>query len=296
MLKLPLSLTKLPSAQQDRIVAAVNLTLVALFSYQLAIFTWRVMPAPDRPSAPAIPASAGLDGGTAMTTPATSSWDIANWHLFGQAPAADAIAAPVPVALPETRLNLVLRGLVSADTPKAGGAIISADNRTENYYVAGSALPGGATLESIHKDHVVIRRGQARELLSLPKDQLNGNTGTASIASQINRLPTGSGVPMRQIRNQLLQNPQTFSDFISIRPHTEHGRFTGYSLAPGRKPALFAGTGLRPGDIVTSVNGILLDRPDKALNALRGLSAARQASLTIKRNNQIQSIVLDFNR
>ena len=295
MLKLPHSLAKLPSAKQDQIVAAVNLTLTALFCYQLALFTWRMTPRPDLPSAPATLSSATQDSGTAAEAVTTSSWDIAKWHLFGQAPAAGVIAAPVPVALPETRLNLVLRGLVAADTPTTGGAIISADNRTENYYVAGTALPGGAILESIHKDHVVIRRGQMLELLRLPQDQLNGNTRT-NTASRSRHLPTGAGVPMRRIRNQLLQNPQTFSDFISIRPHTERGRFTGYTLAPGRNPSLFTGTGLKPGDVVTSINGILLDRPDKALNALRGLTDARQASLTIKRNNQIRSIVLDFNR
>ncbi len=294
MLKLPLNLANLPSATQDRILTAVNLTIIALFCYQLALITWRMTPRPDLPSAPSALFSEQPGSDTTVPQPA-SSWDIAKWHLFGKAPAPGAIAPPAPVALPETRLNLVLRGLVSASTPLGGGAIISADNRTENYYVAGAALPGGAILESIHEDHVVIKRGQTRESLSLPKDQLNpgGRINTAALSRN---LPTGAGLPMRQLRNQLLQNPQTFADFISIRPHTERGRFTGYSLAPGRNPALFSGTGLKPGDIVTSINGILLDRPDKALNALRDLSDAREARLTIKRNNQIQSIVLDFSR
>jgi len=295
MLKLPLSLANLPSARQDGIVTAVNLALIALFCYQLAIITWRVTPQPDLPSAPAAQFSENSGGGGTTVAQPASSWDIANWHLFGKAPAPGAVATPVPVALPETRLNLVLRGLVAAATPQEGGAIIAADNRTENYYAAGAALPGGATLESIHTDHVIIKRGQTRETLSLPKDQLNAG-GRVNTAALSRSMPTGASLPMRRFRDQLLQNPQTFSDFISIRPHTERGRFTGYTLTPGRNPALFAGTGLKPGDIVTSINGIQLDRPDKALNALRGLSDARQASLTIKRNNQIQNIVLDFNR
>lgn len=294
MQKLSFSLAKLPSAKQDQIIAVVNLTLIALFCYQLALITWRMTPRPDLPAAPA--AQSFVPQGTDATTAIAASWDIAKWHLFGQAPAPDAIAPPIPVALPETRLNLVLRGLVTADTPQGGGAIISADNRTENYYTAGSSLPGGAILESIHADHVVIKRGQSRELLSLPKDQLNGDSRAAAAPQVGGAFPTAAGVPMRSLRDQLLQNPATFSDFISISPHTEHGRFTGYALSPGRNPALFAQTGLRPGDIVTSINGVVLDRPDKALNALRGLSDAQQASLTILRNNQIQSVMLDFNR
>lgn len=293
MPKLPFRLAKLPSAKQDHVVAAVNLTLVALFCYQLALVTWRMTPRPDLPAAP-VSVSAEPQG-IAATAAVVSSWDIAKWHLFGQAPAADAIVV-APVTLPETRLNLVLRGLVAAGTPQGGGAIIAADNRTENYYPAGSALPGGAILDSIHADHVVIRRGQTRELLSLPKDQLNGDSRAAVEPSSDTMLPTTAGVPMQSVRDQLLQNPATFSDFISISPHTEHGRFTGYTLSPGRDASLFARTGLRPGDIVTSINGIELDRPDKALNALRGLSDAQQASLTIMRNNQVQSVLLDFSR
>jgi type II secretory pathway component PulC len=47
---------------------------------------------------------------------------------------------------------------------------------------------------------------------------------------------------------------------------------------------MFGQLGLQSGDVVTAVNGITIDRPDKGLLALQDLVKADQLSVTLLRN------------
>jgi general secretion pathway protein C len=54
--------------------------------------------------------------------------------------------------------------------------------------------------------------------------------------------------------------------------------------------------GLAPGDIVTSVNGVKLDSPAKALSLLRGLSSMDEIRLDIERSGVPQSLIVNINQ
>jgi general secretion pathway protein C len=64
----------------------------------------------------------------------------------------------------------------------------------------------------------------------------------------------------------------------------EKGRFKGYQLSPSGNQKLFNELGLEPGDIVTAVNGINIDRPEKGLNALQNLVSATEVTVTLLRD------------
>ncbi len=296
-----ISLTSMTQTNLKSLTLPINLGLAAIIGYQLATLTWQLLPRPETDLTPtALAPAAPMATGISKRKEASPAYEIAKWHLFGTKPVAGTPPPLTPVVLPETRLNLSLKGIFASSDPSGGGAIIASGNTNENFYTTGTRLPGGAILESVHQDHVVILRGQTREMLKLPKDVLatpGKKRNKAASQSTVGNPPLNNGqVAMKQIRDRMMQNPQSFSDFINITPQTERGRFIGYRIQPGRNPALIKTSGLQPGDIVTTINGIALDRPDKALSALRGLSNAQQASLTIRRNNQMRRILLDFSR
>ena len=68
-------------------------------------------------------------------------------------------------ALPETKLNLTLAGLFTSPNQKDAGAIILDDRKQSQFFSTGEELPGGVTLQSIHKDRVVINRNGMYETL-----------------------------------------------------------------------------------------------------------------------------------
>jgi general secretion pathway protein C len=93
-----------------------------------------------------------------------------------------------------------------------------------------------------------------------------------------------------------ISDPKNAGDLVKINPKTADGRFVGYELQPGRDAALLSRMGLAPGDVVTSVNGVRLDSPAKALSLLRGLSSADEVRLEIERGGVPQSLIVNINQ
>ena len=87
---------------------------------------------------------------------------IGDRHFFG---VLDEAPQVIVEALPETKLNLTLAGLFTSPNQKDAGAIILDDRKQSQYFSTGEELPGGVTLQSVHKDRVVINRNGMYETL-----------------------------------------------------------------------------------------------------------------------------------
>ncbi len=259
---------------QERLALAVRLVLLALLAITLASLTWRLLD-PGDSIAPPVPQRA------AQSQPAAGSWNLARWHLFGEAPAAGAAAAPVET-LPETRLNLALRGVVAGEN---GGAIIGTPNGVESFYAIDARLPGGAVLREVYSDRVVLERSGQRETLRLPRESLDAGPPPAGQRAQPVDEPQvpEPELSLRQYRDIALQNPAQLADVVQVAPRNEGGRFVGYEVQPGRDPGLLNRVGLMPGDVVTSVNGVSLDTPARALGVLRSLRGRSEVTVEIQR-------------
>src|SRR5690606_12370907 len=85
---------------------------------------------------------------------------------------------------------------------------------------------------------------------------------------------TDTGHTLSDIRQELLTDPARAAEYIRIQPASNGGQLRGYRIYPGRDRAAFNALGLRPGDLVTQVNGIQLDDANTALQMLGQLSQA----------------------
>lgn len=101
---------------------------------------------------------------------------IKDWHLFGQAPVSPEKDAAVMVAeggkLPETQLQLKLLGVFFLQGQKnTGYAIIQSDGNQQKSYTPGDELPGGAALQSLASEQVVLKHNQQLESLSMDRQK-----------------------------------------------------------------------------------------------------------------------------
>ena len=71
------------------------------------------------------------------------------------------------------------------------------------------------------------------------------------------------------------------------------GKQQGYRVYPGRQRQQFSQLGLRPGDMITQINGMALDDPARGMEVFRSLGDATQVSVTVERNGQEQVMTLD---
>jgi general secretion pathway protein C len=291
---------------QRRIIVVVQVLLTLLLALALAELTWKVIPAPAQNLAPP-PAATGSATARRNDVATGATWDLAQWHLFGVKSAGP---APSVDTLPETQLNLTLSGVVASGSVTGGGAIIAAPGGVEAFYAINAQLPGGAMLKEVHPDRVVLERNGRLETLRLPKEGL-GNVGSGQEAGGVGQpaAPRASsatrggfgdnaGPPatLREYRDMVVSDPQSAGNLVQINPKSADGRFIGYELQPGQDSALLSRMGLAPGDIVTSVNGVKLDSPAKALSLLRGLSSMDEIRLDIERSGVPQSLIVNINQ
>lgn len=290
----------LQGPRAEHAARAVALLLGVWVLYRMAVVVWQVVPAPPLPEAVLEPpAAAEAAPGAARQRVDIST--IVNWHLFGAPSVPAAPAGSAPIDAPETRLNLVLRGVLSSGDPESARAIIAEPNGNENFFRIGAALPGGAELVEIYPDRIILKRAGQHETLRLPRDGLESATPQTRVRQPV--APAASAGPaanagalLAEYRRRVAENPQALLDLARAVPYNDPatGAFAGFRLLPGNNPALFAQLGLRPNDLVKAVNGIEMDSAVRGAEAMQSLAEASQLNLRIERAGQEIDLSVDI--
>lgn len=293
----------------ERAARMTALLVVLLVAYEAALITWHLVPrVPAQPVPVALNSSAGA---AKINTPVAQRADLASLHLFGRA---DLEATPLEqqTEIAVTALRLELRGVLYSSDPSFARAIIADESHKEDFYSVEKPLPGGAVLKEIQPDRIILERSGRLETLLLPKDQLEGEAGSSvtglSQANSRARLPSNlddsgegsmassvnDGAGMRQVRDQLLTDPQSLMGLLQAQPETDAGKIVGYKLGEAQDPALLRRFGLRHGDVVTAVNGVQLDGPTRLPELLQMLPNAAEVRIEFKRRGRPRSVVLNM--
>ncbi len=266
-----------------------SLLLVIAIGWLLATLVWAVMPLPEsarwQPPPATIPAKErNKQAGNVVDS-------LIAAKMFGE-------AAPLgtdgkPAEAPDTRLNLNLLGILAGGAEESR-ALIAPDNGEEKPFSIGDTVVSGTKLEAIFPDRVILVRGGKYETLRLNKDA----PSTASTYNPAAAAPAASAdttAMLGKIRDEIMTDPTKASNYMRVQPAKVGDQLKGYRIYPGREREMFKELGLRPGDLVTSVNGIQLDDTQKALQLLSDLGQANAVSLTIERGGQVQNLNLSLN-
>jgi general secretion pathway protein C len=262
-----------------RLPAITSLLLVIACAHAMAKISWMFLPEGET----------STQQGAATRTPVVNRTNqdqairqVASAHLFGEMRDS---TAPRTTKAPETRLNLVLRGVIAADPMTLSHAIIArGKNGKEEVYAVGDKMPGGVAVEEVHPDHVILNRGGQLETLQLLKDE---DLGTIQSSSNSSGFPASGTAEQKlvSIRQEILQNPTSFGDYALPVVVKRNGKQLGYRLQPQQKGnELMQEVGLEANDVITEINGIKLDNPQNGIGALRQLSTANSVSITVMRN------------
>lgn len=270
----------------------LTLLLVAVCVVLAARLLWLVVAGPVMP-APALPTAPGerrAEGGAAGSIQG----------LFGQQSTTSRAAESAPAS----RSGLVLRGTVAAADATLGVAFIAeGEGATDRSYRAGDSLPAGARLREVHADRVVIERGGALETLALTRlgdggaaparaaqsarpAAARGGAAAAAIEASGGFLttPINVGRPdlatARQVRAPDLASLVAEANIV---PVLEGERVIGVRLRLP-DPALLDRLGLSAEDVITQVNGIPLDGPERRGELEQSLQRGGPVQLTVRRD------------
>ncbi|HSB98177.1 MAG TPA: type II secretion system protein GspC [Spongiibacteraceae bacterium] len=272
----------------------LTLLLAAWVLTNLARLVWLLLPLPNNVAVAGVAPVNPLTTGVARVAKSAVDIDaMVAWHLFGEVGAQPprAGAAAVEEQAQETTLNLQLQGLVSASDPAQSIAIIMADG-TPQHLKVGEQLPGAGkvVLNKVMLDRVIIDNNGHFETLWLydptqtARQPSRSGVAQAEAPAQVDKRTNPQITAMAQnYRQQLYKNPSSLADVVQVAPANENGKLIGYRIHPGRDAKQFEQFGFKPGDIVTSINGVSLDDPQHALELYNLIRSAQDASFTVRR-------------
>ncbi|GAA0420965.1 hypothetical protein GCM10009133_31750 [Cocleimonas flava] len=279
----------------------ISLLLVIALGFSLAKLMWLVLT-----PAPKIGTFTSSDAGNLITPQTQINYGkrIADQHIFGEVKVKP-VAAPVTkqtttkkAVVAPTKLNLKLHGIVAYKS-KEGFALISAANGPQKVYGKGEKIQEGVTVSDIFPEKVVLdNRGKTEELL-LPvnKASTKSRRQTSSVplpGSETQKKPKRSPIAapnstppdLTQLRQDIITNPTKLMDIVRPSPAIVDGQFIGFRIRPGKQRKMFNQLNFRSNDIITEVNGIVLDDQNKGAMVLNELSQASSISVKVKRGSQ----------
>lgn len=284
--------------QRGRLIAqvlAVLLTVLTLYIVAKLIWLWIGFFQPPQQAGPV-----AINQPQQTKRAAVDVNKLVSLHVFGEAGRVEEQV----VQAEETRLNLKLLGTYVSTDAELSSAIIQANGRDEKAYFMNDKLEvnGNVVLHKVETLQVILKNNGRLETLTL-EEQLDQS---ALSDSQNKMKPVDSGQErtidkrrdsrltseLADMKDKVFTDPQSLADLAKFEQVVdESGVVTGYKVAPGSDPRMFARIGLRRNDVIKSVNGTQLNEQG-LLGIANELSNTDSLEITIERDGQPVTLLL----
>jgi general secretion pathway protein C len=222
--------------------------------------------------------------------PGADVQSVVSAHLFGIATVDPSTQDPANAPL--SSANLVLVGTIASQDPKHGIAIISDGGPAKVFSVNDNV--NGATLHSVYLDHVILDRAGTLETLRLPR--LLVGSQPMPMARRTGGADPRTVTAVDNIRRLVQQDPGILDQVMRTVASYDNnaGKLRGFRAYPGRNRAIFNKLGLKPGDLVTAINGTMLDDPQHSQEVFNTIQTSDHVTVTIERGGQKLDITLNI--
>jgi general secretion pathway protein C len=292
---------------------AIDLVIIAL----CAVFLARASASAVEASIVVPPGRAGghLNRSAAPTVYSKDIEDILKRNIFCSTcpPIIPVVAAetngPKPPEAPQkTSLPLALMGIMYSPGALGLKWSVAIIRDTEDKSVGAFGVGGKvreATVTEIQETRIYLDNGGKTEFLDL-LDAQNANSNQTPAPAPVAAAAPGAGGDalsqemdrgikktgehsyeiQRQTLESVLGNMNLLSRSARIVPEIKDGKSAGFRLYSVRPDGPFAKIGMQNGDVISSINGLEITSPEKALEVYAKLKSASHLSLGLERNGQ----------
>ena len=97
------------------------------------------------------------------------------------------------------------------------------------------------------------------------------------------------------VRRMVQQDPGLLDQVMRTVPSYDNtaGKLRGFRAYPGRNRSIFNKLGLKPGDLVTAINGQPLDDPQHSQEVFNTIQSSNTVTVSVERGGQKQDITLN---
>lgn len=159
-------------------------------------------------------------------------------------------------------------------------------------------LPGGGTLVAVRRNEADIRfTDSSTQTLKIPREGAAGTAAGSSSAaaasgggSQVKALGGNRFVIARAEVEKARSNIGELLKQARMEPNIVNGQTNGFVVKMIQPRSFLGQLGLKVGDVVTQVNGVELNSPEKALQVFQQLREARRLSVNLLRGDKPLSL------
>jgi type II secretion system protein C len=272
--------------------------LAVVLAYESALLIWAYYPLPESPR---VYTPTNLPGPTATEAKKRNYIQQAEFiskaYLLGKPDVEVVQQIAVVEEAPETRLNYKLRGIYYSKNDRLSSAIIEVKPNKSQYFKLNDELDEKIYIASIEEDHILIDRYGKFERLNLQKKLPAERSAKSNLNSLSSLNASVSGSPentqlLRSYKKRYVNNPLALARRFQAVPVAQDGKNIGYKLKALRGESLLKKLNFQENDVFVKINGIGLDKPFQALDAIKSLTTASSVSVTVLRNGIEES--LDF--
>ena len=168
-------------------------------------------------------------------------------------------------------------GIVMSARVEARAAVLQSGGRTRVVGVGDAAF--GGRVAAIEADHVALEfdSGRVRLPLVAGTPVASGIAAPAPSANEDSPAPTRT-MERREIERRLGEESGRILAETTLMPAMDEGRVAGFTITRMPDSTLLSDAGLRPGDVLTEVNGVPID----SLATLIGLWPRMQTESAVR--------------
>ena len=198
----------------------------------------------------------------------------------------------------KSSLPYKVMGILYGGSSRTSMAMLQNKN-TENILILKyrDKLPEDGYISGIDQRKVWITDIGCPEYLDIPRVELppsrirkGGGSGSASERSYsedgFERIGTNTRVTREWVDDILNNKLNSVLSDSYVAPNMVNGRINGFIISQIEPMSVFDKIGLKDGDIITSINGISLNDPGRAIQTLNGLRNESKVTMQVIRNGK----------
>jgi len=180
-----------------------------------------------------------------------------------------------PAVSPASAAGMTLHG-VFGDIAGQGSAIIGLPDGQQRLIRVGRAIAPGMILQTVERKSVTLLVNGQQVRLAFPEAIGEGERPSAGNTVP----PAGEADALQRARKETTQFR------LGLAPRQQGGRVTGYAIKPNASMPIFDRAGLRPGDVITLVNGQAFESQEKVLELSDEIAGSNTVEFDFERNGQ----------
>jgi hypothetical protein len=165
-----------------------------------------------------------------------------------------------------------------------GTAQLGTDPTSAQTYMGGAILANGARLTEIHREYVVLTRGNESATLPLFRRNRPARHSKHELLAVGGEQATPAPAPLQR---------EVFTDYMRPSPVYDGEMLRGYQVYAGIKAGVFSQLGLQAGDVITALNDVPLSEPHQAMELFAELARGTTFTATIQRKGKVARVALD---